>query len=159
MPAVIALWIAIVAQAGAPAADVTVRHIVDSPRLMEATAFIDSDYERFVRELIALTEIPAPPLKEERRARAFLDMLKALGLADVEMDQEGNVMGVRRGTSSQRVLAVVAHLDTVFPEGTDVKVKRDGTRLMAPGVGDDSRGLALMLSVIRAMNAAALRTA
>ena len=106
-----------------------------------------------------LTEIPAPPFKEERRARAYLEMLQAHGLSDVEMDQEGNVMGVRKGSGGAPMLAVLAHLDTVFPEGTDVKVKREGTRLMAPGVGDDTRGLALMLAVIRAMNAAKFTTA
>jgi tripeptide aminopeptidase len=53
---------------------------------------------------------------------------------------------------------VVAHLDTVFPEGTDVKVKREGAKLNAPGVGDNTRGAALMLAVIRAMNAAKFQT-
>jgi acetylornithine deacetylase/succinyl-diaminopimelate desuccinylase-like protein len=83
-------------------------------------------------------------------------MLKEHGLADIERDQEGNVMGVRKGMGGAPMLAVLSHLDTVFPEGTDVKVKREGTRLMAPGVGDDTRGLALMLAVIRAMNAGKL---
>ena len=133
--------------------------LLADPRFQQARAFIKTDHERFVRELIALTEIPAPPFKEERRARAYLDMLKANGLADVETDKEGNVMGVRKGTGDGTMLAVLAHLDTVFPEGTDVKVRREGTRLMAPGVGDDTRGLALMLSVVRAMNAAKFTTA
>ena len=145
-------------QVAAQNSDVHVRRILESAQFKQASTFIESDYERFVRELITLTEIPAPPFKEARRARAFLDMLKAHGLADVEMDEEGNVMGIRRGTSSQGMLAVVAHLDTVFPEGTDVKVKRDGTRLIAPGIGDDTRGLALMLAVIRAMDAAKFET-
>jgi acetylornithine deacetylase/succinyl-diaminopimelate desuccinylase-like protein len=74
------------------------------------------------------------------------------------MDAEGNVMGVRRGTGHGPVLAVVAHLDTVFPEGTNVTVKREGTRLMAPGIGDNTRGAALMLAVVRAMNAAGIQT-
>jgi tripeptide aminopeptidase len=125
----------------------------------QASAFIRTDYDRFVRELIALNEIPAPPFKEERRARAYLAMLEESGLTDVEMDKEGNVMGVRRGAGGAPMLAVLAHLDTVFPEGTDVKVRREGTRLMAPGIGDDTRALALMLSMIRAMNAAKLTTA
>src|SRR6185503_21179102 len=97
-------------------------------------AFIRADHERFVRELIALTEIPAPPFKEERRARAYLGMLGQHGLTDVERDEEGNVMGIRRGSGGGPMLAVLAHLDTVFPEGTDVKVRREGTRLTAPGV-------------------------
>jgi len=124
------------------------------------TALLERDYDRFVRELIMLTEIPAPPFKEQARAAAFLEMLRAAGLSDVEKDAEGNVMGVRRGSSSAGgpMLAVLAHLDTVFPEGTDVHVKRDGTRLRAPGVGDDTRGLALMLTTIRAMDAAKIQT-
>ena len=76
---------------------------------------------------MALTEIPAPPFKEEAAARAYLETLKAHGLSDVEMDQEGNVMGVRKGCGGAPMLAVLAHLDTVFPEGTDVKVKREGS--------------------------------
>ena len=135
-----------------------VQRMVRSPQFRQAAAFVRSDYDRFVKELIALTEIPAPPFKEERRARAFLQMLREHGLSDVEMDQEGNVMGVRRGSGAGPMLAVVAHLDTVFPEGTDVKVRRDGTRLMAPGVGDDTRGLALVLAAIRAMNAVKFQT-
>jgi len=88
-------------------------------------------------------------------------MLKDAGLENVEMDAEGNVMGLRRGTSGGAVplLAVAAHLDTVFPEGTDVKVKRQGTRLLAPGIGDDTRGLAFVLALIRAMRDAKVETA
>ena len=133
--------------------------LIASAPFREAQRFIQSDYDRFVRELITLTEIPAPPFKEERRAKAFLELLRQLELSDVEMDPEGNVMGVRRGSGGGPMLAVLAHLDTVFPEGTDVRVKRDGTRLLAPGIGDDTRGLALVLAVIRAMNSAKFRTA
>jgi tripeptide aminopeptidase len=145
--------------AGAQAPDADARRILDSPQFKQAAAFIRSDYDRFVRELVAVTEIPAPPFKEQRRAKAFLEMLRQHGLSDVEMDPEGNVMGVRKGAGGGPMLAIVAHLDTVFPEGTDVKVKREGTRLMAPGIGDDSRGLAVMLAVIRAMNSAKFQTA
>lgn len=138
--------------------DAVVRRVVGSAGFQTATAFIRSDYDRFVRELVALTEIPAPPFKEAARAKAYLAMLTESGLADVEMDAVGNVMGIRRGTVAGPLLAVVAHLDTVFPEGTNVKVRRDGTRLMAPGIGDNTRGAALMLAVVRAMNAAKIET-
>ena len=138
--------------------DAVARKLRESAPFRQAAAFIRTDYPRFVRELIALTEIPAPPFKEERRARAYLAMLRDAGLRDVEMDAEGNVMGLRQGSGGGRLLAVAAHLDTVFPEGTDVKVKRAGTRLSAPGIGDNTRGLASMLAVIRAMDAARLRT-
>jgi tripeptide aminopeptidase len=154
-PAFITIFISSI---GAQSADDTVRRIRDGAAFKQATAFIQTDYERFVRELITLTEIPSPPFKEQQRGRAYLELLRNEGLADVEMDPEGNVMGIRKGTGNGSLLAVVAHLDTVFPEGTNVKVKRDGTRLAAPGIGDDTRGLAVMLAVIRAMNASKFQT-
>jgi len=123
-----------------------------------ATAFIRSDQDRFVTELVALTEISSPPFKEQARAAAFAGLLRQSGLADVETDAEGNVVALRKG-AGKGLLVVNAHLDTVFPEGTNVKVKRQGTRLSAPGVGDDTRGLALVLSLVRAMNAAKIATA
>jgi tripeptide aminopeptidase len=147
------------APVAAQAPDVAVRRILDSPKFTQATAFIQSDQDRFVRDVILLTEIPAPPFQEQARAKAFLEMLRQHGLTDVEMDAEGNVMGVRKGTGSAGMIQVNAHLDTVFPEGIDVKVKRQGTKLMAPGVGDDTRGLALMLALVRALDAAKLTTA
>ena len=146
-----------IAPARAQAPSTGAAAIVRSPAFVAASDFLGRDYDRFVRELVTLTEIPAPPFKEQTRAAAFLQMLRASGLADVEMDAEGNVMGVRRG-ADRTTLAVLAHLDTVFPEGTDVQVRRDGTKLRAPGVGDDTRGLALMLTIIRAMDSAHLQT-
>ena len=131
-----------------------VQRIRASAQFTQASTFIEGDYDRFVKELVALNEIPAPPFKEQARAKAYLEMLRQHGLSDVEMDAEGNAMGVRKGTAAGGpMVAIVAHLDTVFPEGTDVKVKRQGTRLSAPGIGDNTRGLALMLAVVRAMQA------
>lgn len=123
-----------------------------------ATAFIQSDQDRFVKELITLTEIPSPPFKEQARAAKFAELLGQAGLTGVETDPEGNVMALRKG-SGRGLLVVNAHLDTVFPEGTNVRVKRQGTRLSAPGVGDDTRGLALLLSLVRTMDAARIQTA
>jgi tripeptide aminopeptidase len=138
--------------------DPAIARLLESPAFTQAAAVLDSDYDRFVQEVIALTEIPAPPFKEQVRAKAFLDMLRAAGLSDVEMDEEGNVMGVRRGTG-RSTLAIVAHLDTVFAGGTNVKVTRQGTRLMAPGIADNSRGAAVMLWVARALQAARVQHA
>jgi len=122
-------------------------------------AAIDRDHDRLVAEIIRLTEIPAPPFKEAARAKVFAEMLRQSGLADTTIDAEGNVIGVRKGTGGGPLIAIAAHLDTVFPEGTDVKVKREGTRLMAPGIGDDTRGLAVLLAMVRAMNEARIATA
>ena len=156
-PVVVAFVLSVsLAQSSAP--DAAVKRVIESPKFKGAMAALDRDHERLVSEIIKLTEIPAPPFKEDQRAAVFLEMLRDAGLADVERDAEGNVMGIRRGTGKGPLIAVAAHLDTVFPEGTDVKVKRDGTRLMAPGIGDDTRGLAVLLAMIRAMNAANIQT-
>ena len=123
-------------------------------------ATLDREHDRTVADIVTLTEIPAPPFKEAAKGKAILAMMKAEGLADVEMDPEGNVMGLRRGTGPTGAPLVVfaAHQDTVFPEGTPVKVKREGTKLSAPGVGDDTRSLAVMLAYIRALDAAKIAT-
>lgn len=149
------------AQGVTPASNSLARQLVSDPKFRATVAAYERDHERFVAELIKLTEIPAPPFGEEPRARAYMAMLKEAGLENVEMDAEGNVMGLWRGKSGGAVplLAVAAHLDTVFPEGTDVKVKRQGNRLIAPGIGDDTRGLAFLLALIRAMRDGKIETA
>ncbi len=151
------------AQAAAPNQyDAAVAHVRGAATFQQALAVLDRDHDRLVDEIITPTEIPAPPFKEEARAKAYLEMLRATGaLTDLEMDAEGNVMGVWRGTGGPDapLIAIAAHLDTVFPEGTDVTVKRDGTRLTAPGIGDDTRSLAVLLAMIRAMKEAGVTTA
>lgn len=124
----------------------------------QALAFLRSDDERTLKEQIALTEIPSPPFKETVRAADYLKRLQALGLSDARLDAEGNVIATRRGSGGGPTLVVSAHLDTVFPEGTDVKVKVDGNRYAAPGIGDDSRGLAVILALVRALDEAKLKT-
>jgi tripeptide aminopeptidase len=140
--------------------DQSVAAVRASDSFQKALAILDRDHDRMVEEIVTLTEIPAPPFKEDRRARAYMEMLRGVGLADIEQDEEGNVMGVWKGTAGADapLLAVAAHLDTVFPEGTDVTVKRDGTRLTAPGIGDDTRSLAVILAMIRAMTEAGVTT-
>lgn len=135
------------------------RQITASPQYLSAVASFDRDFDRFVRELIMLTEIPAPPFGEKRRAGAYAKLLKEVGLGNVGIDAEGNAMGLWRGRGGAPLLAVAAHLDTVFPAETDVTVKRVGTTLRAPGVGDDTRALAFLLAAVRAMKAAKVETA
>jgi acetylornithine deacetylase/succinyl-diaminopimelate desuccinylase-like protein len=143
----------------ASAQPVNVQRVVMSPQFQTAQDFISKDHERFVREVTQITEIEAPPFKEAKRAAAFADMLRQTGVSDIETDAEGNVIGLRKGAGTGPLIAIAAHLDTVFPDGTNVKVRREGTRLLAPGVGDDSRGLAVLLQIIRAMDAAKIQTA
>lgn len=126
--------------------------------VQNAEQAIENDHDRIVREMIHLNEIPAPPFKETERARAFAQMLRESGMSNVEIDPEGNVLALRKGAGSGPMVAVAAHLDTVFPEATDVHVKRQGTRLIAPGIGDNSRSLAVLLGIIRALDSAMVQT-
>ncbi len=138
-----------------------VGRIIASQPFRRAVQILQAEHDRTVADIIALTEIPAPPFQEAARARAYLAMLQAHGLSATDMDAVGNVMGVRPGTRNQGrgpYIVMAAHLDTVFPQGTDVRVRRDGDRLSAPGIGDDTRSLAVMLAYIRALDAAQIRT-
>ena len=158
-----ALAVGLMGAAPAPKADAvdrSVQAIVQSAAFKTAVATLDREHDRTVADIVSLTEIPAPPFKEAAKGKAFMAMLKAEGLTDVEMDPEGNVMGLRRGTgpAGGPVVVLAAHQDTVFPEGTAVKVRREGTKLSAPGVGDDSRSLAVVLAYIRALDAAKIKT-
>jgi len=156
-----AIGLGTAAIAAPPALPITpVAKVAASNGFRQAMATIDAEHDRTVEDIITLTEIPAPPFKEAARAAAYRDMFVKHGLKDVTIDQEGNVVGIRPGTKpGGPALVVSAHLDTVFPEGTDVTVRREGTKLMAPGVGDDTRSLAVLLAWMRAMDAAKVRTA
>jgi tripeptide aminopeptidase len=135
-----------------------VDQVAQDPRVQQAFQIIE-DLEPWTMEnLITITEIPAPPFMEDERAEAFLAMLEEIGVDEAYRDDEGNVIAVRRGTVGDRLLVASGHLDTVFPEGTDVTVQFRGDTLYAPGVGDDSRGLAVLLTVLRAMNESEIRT-
>lgn len=140
--------------------DIRAQQLIASPPYKAAVAAFERDYDRFVADLINLTEIPAPPFGEKPRAEAYAKLLREVGLENVEIDAEGNALGLWRGRGGGApLLAVAAHLDTVFPPETNVTVKRVGTTLRAPGVGDDTRGLAFLLAAVRAMKAAKVETA
>ncbi|HTP68413.1 MAG TPA: M20/M25/M40 family metallo-hydrolase [Dongiaceae bacterium] len=105
---------------------------------------------------IRLTEIPAPSFQEEKRADAVAVLLAEQGLA-VQRDELGNVIGELKGSSDQDVVMLTAHLDTVFPQNTDVKIKREGERILAPGISDNGTGLAALIAVARAVHLSKIR--
>ena len=135
-----------------------IREVMDSETYRKALATLTAEHDRTVQDIITLTQIAAPSFAEENRARAWRDMAEAHGLKNLEIDAEGNVTGLRPGIGNGPLICVAAHLDTVFPAGTDLTVRREGTRLFAPGVGDDTRSLAVLLAWLRAMDAAGVRT-
>jgi tripeptide aminopeptidase len=133
--------------------------LMQEPAIKAALDAAQRNEPHFIEEQIRICEIPAPPFKEEARGKELERLFRQLGLKDVRIDKAGNVIGVRPGASARPNLLFQAHLDTVFPEGTDVKVTRGGEVLRGPGIGDDCRGLAMMLGVIQAMKEANVRTA
>ncbi|MDT8341050.1 MAG: M20/M25/M40 family metallo-hydrolase [Longimicrobiales bacterium] len=148
--------------AGGAAVDPAVQADVDA--LLQATAVrralerVEALDDWSLERTIELTQIPAPPFLEEVRGRRFGELLRELGADSVWTDAEGNVIGLRRGLRGGRTIALGGHLDTVFPEGTDVTVRQRGDTLFAPGVGDDTRGLVVVLTVLRALEEAGVET-
>jgi acetylornithine deacetylase/succinyl-diaminopimelate desuccinylase-like protein len=150
LPAVLLLVAApLVAQPTSPASNAKVRAALD---------LLKADNAWTIQQQIDLTQIPSPPFKESARAAEYKKRLEALGLRNVRIDSIGNVIAERRGMGNGPTVVIAGHLDTVFPEGTNVAVKREGTKLSAPGIGDDDRGLAVVLAVARAFEKTGIQT-
>lgn len=132
--------------------------LLQDPAVKAALDLARQNEPKAIEEQIHVCEIPAPPFHETARGQELKRLFSSLGLRDVQIDGAGNVIGVRPGRSAHPNLVFAAHLDTVFPEGTNVKVTREGNVLKGPGIGDDCRGLAVMLATIRALNEAKVET-
>jgi len=129
----------------------TVRQIMSSPHVTRALRFFETNADAITEEQIAICSVPATPFGEQERAeylsRKFLD----LGLTEVEIDDEGNCLGLLKGSSPTPLLVVSAHLDTVFTADTDFTVTWRGEKLFAPGIADDGCGLAALLAIALAI--------
>ena len=130
--------------------------IAQDPQTRTALDWFKSHLSWINDEQARLTEIPAPPFAEGQRAEAVKVLLAAVGL-EVHLDRAGNVIGELRGTNEREVVLVAAHLDTVFPAGTDVKVRREKGRMYAPGISDNGTGLASLVAIARAVHEARLK--
>jgi tripeptide aminopeptidase len=140
---------ALAAQSPIPMSNAKVRAALD---------MLKTDNAWTMQQQVELTQIPSPPFKETARGLEYKKRLEAVGLKNVRIDSVGNVIAERPGTGNGPTVMIAGHLDTVFPEGTDVTVKRNGTRYVAPGIGDDDRGLAVVLAVARAFEKANIQT-
>ncbi len=125
----------------------SIKVLSSNSKVKKAFNYIIDIEQKTMKNLIELTEIEAPPFKEENRAIEFANRLKLAGIENVKIDSVGNVIGFLKGTVGDKNIAIDAHIDTVFPEGTDVKVRVKNDTLFAPGVGDDTRGLAMILTI------------
>ena len=138
--------------------DVEISDLVSNPQIQAAFARIEELDGWSLEKLIELTEIPAPPFMETDRATRYAELMREVGADSVMIDEVGNVIAWRRGTGGGKTVAMAGHMDTVFPEGTDVTVKFRGDTMYAPGIGDDTRGLIVVLTALRAMEETGLRT-
>ena len=132
--------------------------LLQTPAIRAAVDFAKTDEMRTIADQIKICEVEAPPFQEAKRAELYASLLREAGVKNVRIDAEGNVIGERPGAAARPNVVLSAHLDTVFPRGTNVKVRRDGYVLRGAGIGDDCRGLADVLAVARALNKAGVST-
>jgi acetylornithine deacetylase/succinyl-diaminopimelate desuccinylase-like protein len=116
--------------------------------------FFETNAEAITAEHIRICSIPATPFAEQQRAEFLAERFRQLGLPDVSIDEEGNCLGLFKGSSPTPLVVVSAHLDTVFPNGTDFHVRREGQRLLAPGIADDGCGLVALIAIVQALQTA-----
>jgi acetylornithine deacetylase/succinyl-diaminopimelate desuccinylase-like protein len=138
-----------IAQSGASGS--VVNDLVRDERVKSAMEWLTKNVSSITEEQARITEIAAPPFKEAERAAYMKKALAGIGLR-VRTDEVGNVVGELAGTSENEIVLITAHMDTVFPEGTDVHVKRERGMLYAPGISDNGAGLATLLGVARAIS-------
>ena len=141
---------------GSPHRSVPAPQLADTAELRSALSWFSQNLAWINDQQVRITEIPAPPFQEAARASVVKTLLAASGL-EVEIDKTGNVVGELAGANDQEIVMLTAHLDTVFPPGTDVRVRREGARVSAPGISDNGTGLAALVSIARAIHEAKIK--
>ena len=154
----VTMVLAIALASGTAAQEKSAAELMKDPAVKAALDSARASEPQTIDDQIRFCEIPAPSFKETARGEELKKVFQQLGLQHVRVDRAGNVLGDRPGTAPRPRLVMAAHLDTVFPEGTDVHVRREGAVLHGPGIGDDCRGLAVIVSIIRAMKQANVQT-
>src|SRR2546426_11157800 len=124
--------------------------LTDNTRVSAALDWFTPNISWVNDQQARITEVPAPPFQEAQRAAVVKELLGDAGLA-VQIDKAGNVIGELRGVNEKEIVVIAAHLDTVFPPGTDVRVHRDGSRMAGPGISDNGSGVAVLLALARAL--------
>jgi tripeptide aminopeptidase len=149
------LWVILsvmpVRSPGAPNRSTPAPQFAETPEIRSALSWFTRNLAWINDQQVRITEIPAPPFQEAARASAVKTLLAESGL-NVQIDKTGNVIGELSGATEKEIVMLTAHLDTVFPPGTDVKVRREADRLSAPGISDNGTGLAALVSIARAIH-------
>lgn len=138
--------------------DEQVKALLARPEMKAAFANVDNNHDWIIQEWIAITEVNAPSGKEAERAAFVVNLLNSYKTVEVRRDSAGNVVATRKGTGGGPTVVIDAHLDTVFQEGLKIKAELREGRIYAPGVGDDTRNVEAMLAMIRALDAAKIKT-
>lgn len=132
--------------------------LVKDEKVQKALKFMEEDQDAVIDRQIELTLIPAPTYHEQKKAERMLEMFKEEGLSDCHIDEYGNCVGIRKGTGGGKTTLVEGHMDTVFALDTELKIVREDGFIKCPGIVDDTRGCAAVLSTVRALNAAGIQT-
>ena len=132
--------------------------LVADANVQKALKFMEDDQNVVVEKQVELTLIPAPTGHEEKKAQRMLEMFKEEGLTDCHIDEYGNCVGIRKGTGGGKTTLIEGHMDTVFALDTKLEDIREDGYIKIPGISDDTRGCAVVLSTIRALNAANIQT-
>ena len=132
--------------------------LVKDEKVQKALKFMEEDQDAVIDRQIELTLIPAPTYHEQKKAERMLEMFKEEGLSDCHIDEYGNCVGIRKGPGGGKTTLVEGHMDTVFALDTELKIVREDGFIKCPGIVDDTRGCAAVLSTIRALNAAGIQT-
>lgn len=140
------------------APDRIIRELVSDERVRRAVASFERRAAEIVEEQIRICSIPAPPFGEGERAEYLRRKFIECGLSGASLDAEGNCVALRRGRELAPLVVVSAHLDTVFPAGTDFSVRREQGRLFAPGIADDGCGLVALVSLLEVLEEGGIET-
>ena len=135
-----------------------IKELLQSARVREALHFFEAQAAEITNEQVAICSIPAPPFQEAERAAYLCEKFRELGLSEARIDEEGNCVALRRGRTLSPLVVVSAHLDTVFPKGTDFTVHREQNRLLAPGIADDGCGLTALVAFQDALETCGIET-
>ncbi|MEP6920278.1 MAG: M20/M25/M40 family metallo-hydrolase [bacterium] len=135
-----------------------IQELLDSREVRTAFTFFELRAQEITEQQIEICSIPAPPFGERERAEFLRGRFISIGLTGARIDEVGNCVALRAGRSASPLLAVSAHLDTVFPPGTDVTVRRHGVRLLAPGIADDGCGLVALTALAQALESGKIET-
>ena len=133
------------------------KELLKKEKVQRALVFLKEDDDRTLQETLEMCQIPAPSYQEEKKAEYVRKKMLEAGLEDVHIDEVGNVLGTRKGISDGPRILLAGHTDTVFPMDTDLPLKQEGKRYSCPGIGDDTRAVAELLSIARALAASGIR--